>query len=182
MIPNSIFVERVNEIVHFLSAVLTYCIVVLEQQHIILESHRKQCVMGCALWLASDDDTHIVGVKAELPQNKILRDRKVFAITTLLQKLCQCLPFIAGSRRQANAIVCVLLCIDIAIHESNLFSRLELSTLHQHVPKTSEPRRTGLLVKQALLNGLALGLVSFKGVTPCGPVGSGREEVFGSLE
>lgn len=138
--------------------------------------------MGGTLRFAPYDDAHVLSVNAELSKDKILRDREILAVTAALQKLRQGLPLVAGRGLRADAVILVALHIDVAIHQANLLLGPEVCTLQQDMPKTLEPPRAGLCVAQTLVNCFTLGIMSVQGILPSGPIGGGREKVFGGIE
>jgi len=138
--------------------------------------------MAGTLRFAPYDDAHVLSVNAELSKDKILRDREILAVTAALQKLRQGLPLVSGHGLRADAVILVALHIDVAIHQANLLLEPEVCALQQDMPKTPEPPRAGLCVAQALVNSFTLGIMSVQGVLPGGPIGGGREKVFGGLE
>ena len=99
-----------------------------------------------------------------------------------MQKLRQGLPLVAGHGLRADAVILVALPIDVAIHQANLLLGPEVCSPQQDVPKAPEPPRAGLFVVQAPVNCFTLGIMSVQGVLPSGPIGGGREKIFGGIE
>lgn len=182
MVPNSLFVNRVNESIDILVAVAMYRVIVFEEPDAFVESDREHRVMGSTLRFAPYDDAHVLSVNAELSKDKILCDREILTVTAALQKLRQGLPLVAGRGLRADAIILVALPVDVAIHQANLLLGPEVCSLQKDMPKTPEPPRAGLCVTQTLVNSFTLGIVSVHGLLPSRPAGGGREKVLGGIE